>query len=52
MMAEKAGIAEPEETAVAREWLDKPLPRQQIHEHNNRGTVGGGVLCWVRAEAI
>jgi hypothetical protein len=23
-----------------------------MHERNNRGTVGGGVLCWVRAEAI
>jgi hypothetical protein len=22
------------------------------HERNNRGTAGGGVLCWVHVEAI
>jgi hypothetical protein len=44
----KAGIAEPEETAVARERL----PRQRMHERNNRGTAGSGVFSWVCPDAI
>jgi hypothetical protein len=49
----KAGNATPEETAVSRQLLCKhTLPQQQIHECNNGGTVGGGVLRWVHAEAI
>jgi hypothetical protein len=41
---------EPEETSVAREWLCKHFSTATVR--NNRGTVGGGALCWVRAEAI
>jgi hypothetical protein len=55
----KTGIAEPEETAVARQWLCKHVStatksrdRGNRCTRDNRGTVGGGVLCWVCAEAI
>jgi hypothetical protein len=35
----KAGIAEPEETAVLREMSVNTFLRQRIHERNNRGTA-------------
>jgi hypothetical protein len=55
----KVYISEPEDTAVVRQWLCKNAStatesrdRRNRHERNNRGIVGGGVLCWVRAEAV
>jgi hypothetical protein len=54
----KAGRADTEDMAVARQWLCKLVStatnsrdRSIRYERNNRGIVGG-VLCWVRAEAI
>jgi hypothetical protein len=41
---------EPEEMAVAREWLVNTFPWQQIHKCNNRGSVGGCVFYAVYAE--
>jgi hypothetical protein len=55
----KAGITEPEETAVTRHWLckhfstaTKSCDRGKDYARNDSGPVGGGVLWWVRAEAI
>jgi hypothetical protein len=52
----KAGITEPEKAAVARQCkyistATKTRFRGNIYARNNRGTVGGVVLCWVRAES-
>jgi hypothetical protein len=50
---------EPEEKAVARECLYKHVSMAtNSNDHgsryasNDKGVVGGGVLCWVRTEAI
>jgi hypothetical protein len=53
----KTGIVEPEVTAVAKDWLCKRVytatkPRDRRNTRKNRGAVGGGVLCWVRADVI
>jgi hypothetical protein len=53
----KAGIAEQEGLAVARERLCKhgftaTNSTAATDTRNNRAAVGGGVLCWVCAEAI
>jgi hypothetical protein len=42
MMAEKARVVEPEETAVARLWLGKCV---SMAKHNRRRTVGSSVFC-------
>jgi hypothetical protein len=47
----KARIGEPEETVIARQWLCKHVSMEtRSRDRYNRGTVGGGVLCWFRAE--
>jgi hypothetical protein len=54
----EVGIAEPEETVVARKRRCKHVSTATksrdrcINTRNNRGTIGGFVFCWVRAEAI
>jgi hypothetical protein len=55
----KARIIEADKISVARQWLcehdvraTKSRDRRNRYTRNNRGTVGGGVLCWVHAEAI
>jgi hypothetical protein len=49
----KARIVEPEETVVAGERLCKQIIIAAAKAtRNNRGTVGGGVLCAVHAEAL
>jgi hypothetical protein len=55
----QARILEPEKTSVVRYWLCKHVStatksrdRRNRYTRNKRGTVGGDVLCWVRAEAV
>jgi hypothetical protein len=48
----KSRNVKPAETAVARERLCKHRSRGNEGTRNNRGTVGGGVLSAVRAEAL
>jgi hypothetical protein len=55
----KVGITEPEETAVAKQWLCKNFSTatewrdpQNRHECNNRETVGSGVFYAIVVEVI
>jgi hypothetical protein len=55
----KAGTVEPEDTAVARQWLCKHVStatnshdRGNRYARNDRIAVGSGVLCWVCAESL
>jgi hypothetical protein len=55
----KVVIAEPENTAVPRQWLCKQVSTatnsrdsSNRHERNTRGTDGSGVFCGVRPEAV
>jgi hypothetical protein len=40
------------ETPVARQWLCKHIVSMATYARYNRGIVGGGVFCAVRADAL
>jgi hypothetical protein len=48
----KGRILEPEDKAVAKQWLDKHISIEMDMLSNNRGTVGSSAIYVARIKAI